>query len=168
MANSKAIGVCYEDLAILGTSTNDNSASGYVGEYKEANLLLASAVSLTTATAANITSIVLTPGDWDVEGMIAFVPAATTSITQFNASLSTTSATLASNAPSTSTATNIGPFATNVTNHAAYVPTAEVDHQTTRVRFSVSAQTTVYLVAEAAFTVSTMTAYGSISARRVR
>jgi len=168
VGNTKAIGVAFEDQLIKGTPTNDLAAAGYTGEYLEANTLLAGAVALTTATPANITSVILTPGDWDVVGIIDFVPAATTSVTQLNNSLSTTTATLATKAPSTSAAINIGPFATTSVNQAAAVPAAEVMLAGSPTRISVSANTTVYLVAQAAFTVSTMTAYGSIRARRVR
>lgn len=166
--NNIAIGVAYRDQLIKGTPTNDSAIAGDVGEYLEANLLSASALSVTTATPLNITSMVLTPGDWDVTGIVDFVPAATTSVTQWNVSVSNTSATLASQAPSTSTAINIGPFATTTINQAAAVPAAEVTLAGNPVRVSVNANTTIYLVAQAAFTVSTMTAYGSLRARRVR
>lgn len=166
--NNIAMGVAYRDQLIKGTSTNDLALSGDVGEYLEANLLTASAVSVTTATPVNITSVVLTPGDWDVDAIVDFVPAATTSVTQWNVSVSNTTATLQSQAPSTSAAINIGPFATTTINQAAQVPAAEVTISGATVRVSVSANTTIYLVAQAAFTVSTMTAYGSLRARRVR
>lgn len=166
--NNIAIGVAYRDQLIKGTPTNDSAIAGDVGEYLEANLLVASAVSVTTATPVNITSIVLTPGDWDVDGIIDFVPAATTSVTQLNVSISNVTGTLSSQAPSTSTAINLGPFATTTINQAASVPAAEITLSGATVRVSVNANTTIYLVAQAAFTVSTMTAYGSIRARRVR
>ena len=55
--------------AILGTTTNDNAAVGYIGEYVESNISSSSAVSFTTNVSKNITSISLTAGDWDVFGM---------------------------------------------------------------------------------------------------
>jgi hypothetical protein len=50
------------------------------------------------------------------------------------------------------------------------VPTAAVDPAFTTpvVRLSLAATTTVYLVSRATFTVSTLKAYGTIRARRVR
>ena len=166
--NNIAMGAAYRDQLIKGTPTNDLALAGDIGEYLEANLLTASALSVTTATPLNITSLVLTPGDWDVDAIVDFVPAATTSVTQWNVSVSNTTATLQSQAPSTSAAINIGPFATTTINQAAQVPAAEVTISGATVRVSVSANTTIYLVAQAAFTVSTMTAYGSLRARRVR
>lgn len=168
VGNTKAIGVAYADQLIQGTPTNDLAPAGYIGEYLEANLLTANAISLTSTTSANITSVVLTPGDWDVDAIIDFVPAATTSVTQMNVSVSTTTGTLASQAPSTSAAINIGPFATTTINQAAAVPAAEITISGATVRISVTSNTTVFLVANAVFSVSTMTAYGSIRARRVR
>lgn len=166
--NNIAMGVAYRDQLIKGTPTNDSAIAGDVGEYLESNLLSASAVSVTTATPVNIITMVLTPGDWDVDGCIDFVPAATTSVTQWNVSISNTTGALQSQAPSTSAAINIGPFATVTVNQAASVPAAEVTMPSFTVRVSVAATTTIYLVAQAAFTVSTMTAYGSLRARRIR
>lgn len=142
---------------VLGSVTNDNAAAGYVGEYTSAAVAAGSAVSLTTATTANVTSISLTAGDWDVDGIVQYTPAASTSVTQLTQGSSSTTATVGAQ----------GTFSKWVT--AANVLTA-VDPAwvipTTRV--SIAATTTIYLVANATFTVSTLTAYGLIRARRVR
>ena len=161
--NTITKGVAYEDQAILGTKTNDNQEIGYVGEYIQATVAVGAAVALTTGTPANVTSIVLTQGDWDVDCVVDFLPAASTSVTQYNASVSATSATLAAQPG----ANGVGPDATITINQAAAVPAAEVGLAPTTVRVSIAAQTTIYMVAEAAFTVSTMTAYGTIRARRM-
>jgi hypothetical protein len=105
---------------------------------------------------ANVTSINLTAGDWDVQGNIAFLGAATTSFTAEAGSVNITSATL---------------HADMVSNlHPAIVPTAVAfEGMTVPIqRISVSATTTVYLVAKATFTVSTAKAYGTLRARRIR
>lgn len=162
--NTKAIGVAYRDQLVQGTSTNDNAIAGDVGEYIQATVAVGSAVSITTATPVNITSIILTAGDWDLDGIIDFLPAASTSVTQFNASISVTTGTL-STQPGGS---GVSPDATVVFNQAAAVPAALVAFPTATVRLTVSATTTVYLVAQATFTVSTMTGYGTIRARRMR
>lgn len=57
---------------VIGTTTNDSAAAGSVGEVISSTVLFASAVSLTTGVGANLTSISLTAGDWDVWGSASF------------------------------------------------------------------------------------------------
>ena len=144
---TKYFGVASSDLGTLVTST---VASG-------------AAVSLTTNTAANITSISLAPGDWDISGVIDFNPAATTSVTNITTSASLTSATVSSQAGGS----GLGTDPTMIWNQAASVPAGVMAMEVPAVRLSITATTTVYLVAKATFTVSTMTAYGTIRANRV-
>ena len=66
-------GATITNPAIIGTTTNDDAAAGKIGEYQSAGIGFGSAISLTTATPANVTSISLTAGDWDVSGVIYFV-----------------------------------------------------------------------------------------------
>lgn len=143
--------------ARLGTTTNDNAAAGNIGEYVEATLVSGSATALTTGTAKTIVSISLTAGDWDVSGTVYFSPAATTSITLFKAGISTTTDT-DDNTP--------GHYAQRA--FAAQVPNAGNSIVTPTVRISLAATTTIYLVANQVFTVSTMNGFGHICARRVR
>lgn len=140
-----------------GTTTNDNALAGNPGEYIESVIVSGSAVSLTTSTAANVTSISLTAGDWDVVGNVLFVTTATTSITQAAASINNVSATMDTISFAQSTVPAMVP---GVDTPFALAPNTR--------RYSLSATTTVYLVARAFFTASTLTAYGKISARRVR
>lgn len=145
-------------VILRGTSTNDNAAAGMVGEYIEATLASGSSVSLTTDVAANVISISLTPGDWDVYGQSSFTTAATTSITRLMTSISATSNTLDN---------TVGKLARFVT--PAIVPGAEFNTQPVGpFRVSLSATTTIYLVVRGTFTVSTLTAFGFIRARRMR
>jgi hypothetical protein len=144
---------------LTGTTTSDNAAAGKVGEYIESDIVLGSAISLTSNVAANITSISLTPGDWDVSAIGRIHSNnASTSFTNGLASISTVSATLnpADGVAVSTPALVVG----NGVNYCALgVPSA---------RISISVTTTVYLVARSAFTVSTAQAYGKISARRAR
>src|ERR1700744_413847 len=55
---------------IRGTATNDNASAGNVGEYVVSNNTTAQ--SLASGTPLNVTSISLTPGDWDVTGSCQF------------------------------------------------------------------------------------------------
>lgn len=144
---------------IVGTTTNNNAQAGSVGEYIESVIASGSAVSLTTATAANVTSISLTAGDWDVWGVVYFSQGATTLVTEYDASIGSTTATLGTSSAGTLC---IQPG----TNSAAVLvlntltPPAQ--------RFSLSGTTTIYLVAMSVFTVSTCSAYGALRARRRR
>jgi hypothetical protein len=55
---------------IQGTITNDSAAAGNVGELQDS--IISSAISATANTAANVTSISLTAGDWRVLGSVAY------------------------------------------------------------------------------------------------
>jgi hypothetical protein len=145
---------------IFGTTTNDNAAAGVVGEFISANLTSGSAVNLTTATDANITSISLTAGDWEVSGTVHYSPAATTSITKYAAGLNTVSATM----PSLNTADQ----ATEWSEPASVVASGFDSLKIGPARFSLAGTTTIFMVANSTFTVSTVAAFGSIHARRVR
>lgn len=139
---------------ILSTTTNDNAAAGYVGEIITSNVTQGSAVPLSNNVAANVTSINLTAGDWDVYGWVATNPAGSTTISGFICGQSTTSATIGS------FTSKSGGISTGAGNGPQYpIPTQRV---------SISGNTTVYLIAVVAFSTSTCGAYGYITARRAR
>lgn len=142
-----------QTAGLTGTTTNNNANSGSVGEYITAT---GTAVSLTSVTPANITSISLTAGDWDVSGNVSFVPAGTTVLQSFETSINTITATHAA-IPFNATVSGIiiGAGANNT-----QIPPIQ--------RISVATTTTVFLVATAVFVTSTLTASGYIRARRVR
>lgn len=151
--------------AVLGTTANDSASAGFLGEFVTATVATGSAVALVTGVTSNVTSISLTAGDWDVSGTVDLNFAATTSYTQLTAGISLTSATLAGQAGGGGLGTDPNSaFAT-----PAQVPTAlPFSIEIAPVRISLSATTTVFLVANATFTVSTLAAFGTIRARRVR
>jgi len=72
------------------TTTNDSATAGNVGEYVESVIVTGSSTALTTATAKTVTSISLTAGDWDVDTVVHFNPAGTTTITALIGGLSLT------------------------------------------------------------------------------
>lgn len=146
-----------------GTSTNDNASAGNVGEFVTATLASAGS-ALTTATALTLVSISLTAGDWDISGVVDFLPAAATSVTQLAASVSLTTNVLSGQAGGA----GLGTDPTVLINQAVNVPTAQVGVPIPPVRLSIAVTTTVFLVASLTFTVSTATAFGTIRARRVR
>lgn len=126
-------------------------------DFVSAAVLEGSAVALTTATPANITSISLTAGDWDVFGTVAFAPAASTTISILIGWISVTSAT-SPGAPNEG-AYYLGRL-TFTTGAGQAMPVGQK-------RINLTSTTTVYLSAQASFAVSTMGAYGFIGARRV-
>jgi hypothetical protein len=150
---------------IVGTTTNNSASAGSVGEFVTATVVAGSAVALTTATGANITSISLTAGDWDVSAVADFTPAGTTSVTMLSAGLGTTTATQLTQTGGGGVGTD--PLVTWT--QAAAVPAAgPITLSLPPVRVLLGVTTTIFFVAKANFTVSTLAAYGTISARRVR
>src|SRR5262249_24736528 len=77
-------------IQIEGTNTNDDAASGYKGEYVTSDVASGSATSLSTGVAKTVASISLTAGDWEVDWMAVFVPAAGTTVNITQASISLT------------------------------------------------------------------------------
>jgi hypothetical protein len=126
----------------------------YDGQYISASDIT-TGTALTTATTANIVSITLPAGDWDISGFIEFTGNAATTVTYVAGGFSLVSATL----PVIKSAT--ASVATSGTIFSAVNQTLNL--QTYRV--SISTATTYYLVARAAFAVSTCTVYGLIQAR---
>lgn len=140
---------------IVGTTTNDNAISGSIGEFPTPSNL--SSVSLTTGVAANVSSISLSAGDWDVSCNTAYAPAGTTTINGYATGISTTSATFAG--PGTYTSIIGASFTGSTGSPAITTPT---------IRESLSATTTIYCVASMTFGTSTATASGFLRARRIR
>ncbi len=142
-------------LSIGGTASNNNAAAGYVGETVQSLVAVGSAVSLTTATATNVTSISLTAGDWDVSGNCNFTNGSTT-LTASVCGISSTSATLPTDG---SEAYSGLQTTTTSTINSITMP---------RKRISIASTTTVYLVGKTTFSAGTSAEFGGITARRVR
>lgn len=143
---------------ISGTTTNNSAVAGNLGEFVSSLVAVGSPVALSTGTAANVTSISLTAGDWDVEGNVNIINAGSTLTGSPNvqAGISSTSATL----PSDGSECSSGILGTTLTNtDGITLP---------RKRMSLAVTTTVFLVAKATFSIGTFNTYGSINARRVR
>jgi hypothetical protein len=137
---------------IVGTTSVGNASAGNLGELISNS---ATAVSLTSGAAANVTSITLTAGDWDVSSTVLFVPAGTTVMQLQAGGPSTTSATLGA----------LGSYGSIAGNQTAGQGSAIASPT---IRVNVSASTTVFCVALSSFTTSTCTASGLIRARRIR
>lgn len=141
---------------LVGTTTNDSAAAGYVGQEIISTVTRAggATIALTTTVAANITSVSLTAGDWDVSGFIGFATGTTTNMTLADGSISTVSATA-----------GIPLFHVNT---QGVTQAADSFVWMAPQRVSLSATTTYYLVGSATFGSSTVSAYGTLRARRMR
>lgn len=148
---------------IVSDGTNYHSISVpplAAGDEVVGRVLVGSAVPLTTGTPANVTSVSLSVGTWEVSGAVGFDAASGTIATEQIGAINTTSAILPT-FPSTGTAT-AKQSGTAATADGSILPLVPC-------RITVASGTaTVYLVAQAAFTVSTDAAYGEIRAIRVR
>lgn len=140
-------------LNIRGTDSNDLASAGYVGEYISANS--AGPAVASTGALANIASIPLTPGDWDVDG-VAAVNLSGFTLTALVGAISTSSA------------------ATDSTNQGGIsklVPGASSNYVSTGLRrISLAANATVYLVGSVSYSggSGSWSADSIIRARRVR
>ena len=140
-----------------GTVTNDSAAAGEVGEYISSEVLVASAVPLTTNTGANVTSISLSAGDWDVNGIVLFSGIATIGMVFSDVSITTGGkTTLSAGTPMFGAAFDASTYG------AIGIPTGNT-------RISIASTTTVYLIAFSNFSAGTgFSAFGKIHARRIR
>lgn len=139
---------------LVGTTTNNNATAGSVGEYTSSVIAFASAVSISTATATNLTSLSLTAGDWDVYGNINFTFSANNG-TEIDVWISTTSASVPDQSLRVVLFQPSGIFST----YGADAPFK---------RISISGTTTVYLTGYVGFASGTATMCGGLYARRIR
>lgn len=136
---------------IMGTATNDSAAAGVIGEFITSTLPLSSGSLLVSATPNNLTSIALTPGDWDVWGSV--VINYSISGTVCFGGISTVSVTLPA-----------AELRAILTEAAILSWSSPIVPQ----RFSVATNTTVFLIGQGTFGSGTATVGGIISARRAR
>jgi hypothetical protein len=136
---------------IRGSKDASNASSGYVGEVFSAQVLFSSAITFTSGSPQNLTSINLTAGDWDVYGSFGVNGSTLTNVLfGFNS----TSTTL----PDFSLVGGAG-FGANIC--IFFIGEAPTQ------RINISSPTTIYLVGQVSGT-GTITAYGNMFARRVR
>jgi hypothetical protein len=144
--------------SIPGITDASNAAAGDVGEYVSAQIALGSAISLSNGTPANVVSISLTAGDWDVSGVASFNFDPSTSYTILIVGISTVSTVIG------------GRDSVAIIETPAVVPGGLTDPAipTPILRINTAGPFTAYLVAQGNFTISFLKAYGQIRARRVR
>jgi hypothetical protein len=142
-------------LGVSGTTTNNNAAAGITGEFKSSVVLAASPVALADNIAANVTSISLTAGDWDVWGNIRL------NGSTFNMDgAGVWSSTVSAVQPTTE---KVNAFDVDVGNELEAWGSS-IPYQ----RISISSTTTVYLSVQCGFSTGTVSASGQIFARRAR
>lgn len=137
--------------------TTVNAAAGYVGEYLSDTVIAGSAVALTTGTIATIGSVVLTAGDWDINGQTFLTTGNTlTTINQLQTSINTTAGTL-NTTPGLLAQTDLNGITAG---------SFGLDPEIVIIGNRVTAAGTYYLNCQATFGVGTLAAYGLIQARR--
>lgn len=150
-----------EGCSLQGTTTNDSASAGFIGEYASAIILLANEVSINAA--ANVVTLSLTAGDWNVWGEL-WIDNSTGGATlsgKTNAWISTTSAT-APTTPADATAK------ASYDSTALTSGTAVIVLPVGPVRVSLGSTTNVFLGGLATVSAGTANGYGILKARRVR
>lgn len=138
----------------IGWRTNTAPAAGFIGEQVRSFIGTGAAVVLSDSTNANLTSISLTAGIWDVSLNAGFTGSPTG--TQVFAGISTVSATPNADIGDSGASTPTVPTAGS--NNFVTIP---------QYRMSFSSTTTVYAVVRVAFTAGAVSAFGRLSAVRV-
>lgn len=139
---------------IPGTVTNDNAAAGNVGEFIESIITNASGTTATSGTVFNLTSISLSPGDWDIWGNFGSFASGT--LTTLVAGISTVSGTFP-----------LPEFYNTLSSVSGAGTRQGIDAP--MIRLSLAATTIVYLVGESVATAGgSVNVYGFIMARRRR
>lgn len=142
---------------VLGTTTNDNAAAGYIGEYISSSL--AGGSNYTSGVSADLATLSLTAGDWDVWGTVG---AEANNVGNTTSSAEGWINTVSATRPALP---GLGAYASAP---YASAPTANVFLPVGVRRISLASTTTVYLSANVVISAGTFGKYGFIAARRVR
>jgi hypothetical protein len=144
---------------IIGVINGSDAAAGQVGEVISSVVAFLNRVSVLANAVTVVTSIALTPGDWDVSGNVACYLNAEVA-TAISANISNSATVLSANAlnGSMNALRPNGGFASAQTN---YLPLNTC-------RVSVSVPTTYYLLCQVQTATMTSSASGFIWARRAR
>jgi hypothetical protein len=153
---------------INGVTDASSAAAGVVGEVINSTIASASAISVTTATLFNLTSISLTAGDWEIYGSIQYINAAGAStLTSLGAGISTTTANFDTTLGGRTTLVGCGGSTWNGITQSGASGAIQVGTSTPTVRITSNSTQTIFLNG---FIVSTgtITAFGNLHARRMR
>lgn len=160
----------FSGCAVKGTTTNDDAAAGFNGEFFTQTKLRSAATGMATNTQTNVlaTPITLTAGDWEISAMLGFTTSTTTA-TLFEGGISSSAGSGSATLPGADTLAV--PTSGEVRLNAAVSLTGTSNDDSISFppyRVSISASTTFYLVARAQFSLGTVAPYGSLKARRIR
>lgn len=142
-----------------GVTDGSAAAAGDVGEIKKSSIAVGAAISLTTNTFADVTSLSITAGDWDLFFSAEF-SGTPTGGTQIAAALTTASG--------SSTTGMVDDGYNFVVSPSIPTSTAASLIKVGPINISISSTTTYYAKTRGIFTGGTMTAYGTFYAKRVR
>lgn len=146
--------------AVKGVVDGSEAAPGMVGEVISSSNF--GGVNLTTAVPMNVTQTTLSPGDWNVGGVVVFAPTST-GPNSVIAALSQNAAALPSD---NDVATGKGIMQQI---WASSMPSGKTQTTpTSLIRVNTATQKSIYLVAQATFGGGSVNVTGYISARRVR
>jgi hypothetical protein len=157
---------------IRGTTTNDNAATGFVGEFDEVSVNLSGKNQLNTGTPENLSggTIDLTAGDWEIYGQIAFDTAATTRVREVAVGISLTTGTFPASSTIFQPDIATGEFSTQLdwVSTMNFVPDGELYLAIGPYRVSTTTTRQLFIVVSSSFTISNLYAYGYVQARRIR
>lgn len=124
---------------------------------------------ITTATSVTQCSIVIPPGTWDISGGYAFVPTASTVVTEFTGAITSRNNDLSGLTSFMTPDQKTGEMLQRIPLMAASATpgAVSVGQPFATYRLINRVQITLYVVVQAAFSVSTMVARGWIQARRI-
>jgi hypothetical protein len=146
-----------QDIAKLpGTTAGGTAGTGNIGEIFQAGIPGGSAIPLTSGVSANVTSIALGAGDWEVSGIVTLKYTSATQSADGQAGLNVLSATLPGD--------NVRGF--DNTRHTATTSNASITFPL--FNFNSASPQTAYLIAQASFSAGSCAAFGNIQARRIR
>jgi len=154
-------------MSITGSATNDNACTGCVGEVAQQTSLVTSAPPLVSTVPAIVTQVLLSAGDWDCRGAVGLATVnvgTATAATLFSGWTSTNNGSGGTPQPSLVNTPNQSFTQIQV----ASVSSPAWSLSTGSMRYSLSAATSVYLLANATFSAGTPTGVGQIQCRRMR
>jgi hypothetical protein len=146
--------------SLKGATDGSDALAGNVGEFLAASNT--AGVPLTSAVTANVVTLNLTPGDWQVSGVVVFTPN-TTGPNAIIGGINTVSATLPTDVQVLAGACTLSQIwsSSMTSNKQQILPLAMC-------RINVAAATPVYLMAQSSFGGGSVVATGRIIARRMR
>lgn len=156
----------FDPGALWGNWDGTAPAAGYVGQKIESIVRFdGPPIALSTGVAADVTSISLTAGTWDVSGIVMFSGIESDIGNYQNASINTTSANISNSSYGERT---ISATFSNTAGAVAAADDSGLSIPSYRINVPKATGTqTVYLIARAGFVSGTVSAYGRISATRV-